>query len=786
MKSLRGAGLIYLILFAASVTRLNADTGSAKKNSARKITASPAAQVSFRREIEPILKAYCSGCHSSANKMSGFSLETPLSIFAGGVKYGKKIVLAGKPAESVLVQYLHGKAQPRMPLGGTALSEGQIKTVEAWIAQGAKIDAPKLGFPFLKPTLSPLPPVKNPAWVKNPIDQFALAKIEAKGLSPSPPASKTVLLRRVYADLIGLPPTPEELSRFLEDRSPDAYAKVIERLLESPRYGERWARHWLDLVRFAETHGFENDGVRPRLWRYRDYVIRALNSDKPYHRFLKEQLAGDELSPDDPDSLVATGFLRLSSWDELSTDHDQRWQDTLNDVTDVTASAMLGLTVGCARCHNHKYDPITQADYYRFQGFFATIKWEDRKLPGDPKDAAWMKTRLKEADDKISELRQKLGETENKEDRDRLTEAINREQESVAAFRPMASIVTDKQKDPVREHLLLRGDLHTPGEEVKPGFVASLCGGSALPAPFTINERTRTTGLRTALAEWIGSPENPMTSRVIVNRLWLHHFGRGIVGTPSDFGINGEAPTHRELLDWLAVKLVQDGWSLKKMHRLMLLSNLYQQATENNPKGEKLDPQNHLLWRMNRIRLEGEPLRDSLLALSGRLNPEMGGPGVFPSVSSEVLSTGSTHKWGTSPEDQQWRRTIYVFQRRSLLLPLVEVFDGADLVNTCPRRSNTTIAPQALALFNSEFTRSESYHIAERVQKEAFGDPAAQIERAYRLILSRPPTTKQKTLTQEFLKKQGTLYGKGSYTPLKALADLCHVLINSNEFLYLD
>ena len=791
MKLARKTTVLFsLLLPVASLAALAlGDNGKSakKKTPLAKPASTGIAKVSYREEIEPFLKANCGGCHTSAKKTSGFSVEATGELFAGGKKFGAKVVLPGKPTESVIVQYLRGKLQPRMPLGGAAVSEKQIKLVENWIAQGAKIDAPVLGYPYLKPTLPKLPTVKNAAWVKNPIDQFALAKMEASNLTPSPPASKVALLRRVYADLIGLPPTPNETTAFLLDKSPEAYSKVVDRLLNDLRYGERWARHWLDLVRFSETHGFENDGVRPRMWRYRDYVIHALNSDKPYDRFLKEQLAGDELYPDNADALIATGYLRLSVWDELSTDHDQRWQDTLNDVTDVTTSAMLGLTVGCARCHDHKYDKITQADYYRFQGFFSTIQWTDRKLPGETNDSESMKKQVKEADTKISELRGQLASAEKKEDRDKLNEEINRTEEGVAKFRPLASIVTDKQKDAVREHLLIRGDLHTPGEEVKPGFVASLCGGNETAAAFTPNETTKTTGLRSSLANWIASPENPMTARVIVNRLWQHHFGRGIVGTPSDFGINGEAATHKELLDWLTLKFVKDGWSLKKMHRLMLLSNLYQQFTQTNPKGEKLDSQNLLLWRMNRLRLEGEPLRDSILALSGRLNPEMGGPSIYPQVSSEVLSTGSTHKWGNSSEEQGRRRTIYVFQRRSLLLPIVEVFDGADLVNTCSRRNNTTIAPQALALFNSEFTREESRHIAERVVREAGADTATLIDRAYRLILSRPSTAKQKLLTQEFLTKQTGLYTKrGKEASLLAFTDLCHVLINSNEFLYLD
>ncbi len=807
-----------------------------------------AARISFRQEIEPFLQANCTSCHSADLHSGGFVVETPERLFQGGSKFGTKVIVPGKASASALIAYLRGQNRPRMPFGRPPIEAAQIERIAAWIDQGAKIDALKLGWPYAPPVAHAVPHVRNAAWCRNPIDNFVLAKLEAKGLPPSPPASRIALLRRVYADLVGEPPTPQEADAFLNAKSPNAYANLVDRLLADPRYGERWGRHWLDLVRFAETHGFENDGIRPRAWRYRDYVIRSFNADKPYDRFLKEQIAGDELYPDDPDALTATGYARLAPWDELSTDHAQRWQDYLNDVTDTTGSVMLGLTVGCARCHNHKYDRITQADYYRLQAFFAPGKWKDLALPNGGNDPAAFRAKVAEADAHLGPLRQQrealrakhralvLAEKQkaakpgakievsddeinadiektDRDARDRIEGEIGRWERSADAYRPIAEAVSEDGKDAPKTFLLKRGSLLTPGPEVQPGFIASLVGGQETPARIVPPADGKTTGRRTALANWIASPNNPMTARVIVNRLWQHHFGRGLVGTPSDFGKNGDPPTHPELLDWLAVRLMRDGWSLKKLHRLMLLSNTYQQSTRFNPLAAHRDPTNALLWRMNRIRLEGEALRDSILTVSGRLNPESGGPGVYPKVSDEVLSTGSTHKWGESPEAEQLRRSVYVFQRRSLMLPLIEAYDGADMSNTCPRRAVTTIAPQALALFNGDFSRTESRYFAARVVKEAGEEPGSQIERAYQIALIRLPTPAQKALALSFLKQQTQLHLKamqnGKAAPVvpasatggaangpdakavpeaehAALADFCHVLINTNEFLYLD
>jgi hypothetical protein len=722
----------------------------------------------------------------------------------------------------------------------------------------AKVDRLPAGWPYTPPAAAAVPKVKRAGWCRNPVDHFILAALEARGLNPSPPAGKVTLLRRVYLDLVGMPPTPAEADAFLQDPAPDAYEQLVDRLLADPRYGERWARHWLDLVRYADSDGFEYDKVRPHAWRYRDYVIRSLNEDKPYDRFLKEQLAGDELYPGDPDALVATGFARLGPWDEATSENNnpvyvaQRWQDYLNDVTDTTGSVMLGLTVGCARCHDHKYDRLTQVDYYRLQAFFAATSRTEETLPNDGNDPPTLRQKAAAADRHLQTLRQQLetlrerhraavlaekqksakpGEKLVATDEEvaasikrtdgevsqKLEDQIREGSSVLALYQPVADVAVDDGREAPKTHLLQRGELQTPGPEVSPGFIASLCEGSAATPPISPPPGGKSTGRRTALANWIASRANPMTARVMVNRLWQHHFGRGLLGTPSDFGRNGERPSHPELLDWLAVTfargaggnwapgslepsapdlpLARRPWSLKALHRLMLLSSTYRQSTRLDPVAAKADPENRLLWRMNSLRLEGEALRDSILAVSGRLARGEGGPGVYPPLSAEVVSTSVFQTWGDSPEEEARRRSIYVFQRRTLMLPLIEAFDGAAMANTCPRRAVTTIAPQALALLNDAFSRSEARGFAERVLTEAGADPARQVEHAYRLALVRQPTATETAEAREFLARQAALSLKGKTGPddgerrsaaVAALADFCLALINCNEFLYLE
>jgi len=665
--------------------------------------------------------------------------------------------------------------------------------------------------------------------VRNEIDRFVLAKLQVKGLSFAPEADRRTLIRRVKFDLLGLPPTPEEVEAFVDDKSADAYERLIDRYLASPHYGERWARHWLDLVRYADTNGYEFDEPRPDAWRYRDYVIHSFNADKPVDRFIIEQIAGDEAFPGDRDALVATGFNLLGPDMTDSADQAQRRANTLNDMTDTTALAFLGLTMTCARCHNHKFEPIPQKDYFRLQAFFTPAAFR-RDLPVstpiEMKDRAVKEREYLEATDAIREKinaveeprRQALFEAKlaklspeaqaahrtapekrdggqqelvaqseakvrvtdaeiakalTEEERTKL-EALKRELKAFDAKKPPASPVamglTDRPGPPPKTYLLERGELANKGAEVEPGFPIIVSpGGKAVNA--AVEAIPNSTGRRLALAKWIASKDNQLTARVIVNRLWQHHIGRGIVATASDFGLRGERPTHPELLDWLASELVAGEWKLKRIHKLILTSVTYRQSTQASKDSLAKDPYNELLSRQNRRRLEGEAVRDALLAVSSKLNPKMGGPGVvLPELSKPA--GGSKPVPVTRDAVEYDRRSIYLFSRRNLRYAFLEAFDLPDSNLSCPKREKSTTAPQALALLNSPEALAAAKAFAERVEKEAKSE-TERIDRAYRLALGRPPTARELERAAAFLKDS-------------PLGELCRALVNLNEFVYLD
>ncbi|MBX9624558.1 MAG: DUF1549 and DUF1553 domain-containing protein [Gemmataceae bacterium] len=695
-----------------------------------------------------------------------------------------------------------------------------------------------------KPYTRPAVPAVKAADARSPIDRFLLAKLEAAGRSYSPPADKRTLLRRVTFDLTGLPPTPAEVEAFLKDESPDAYARVVDRLLASPAFGERQALWWLDLVRYAESDGFKADDPRPDAWRYRDYVIRSFNADKPYDRFLMEQLAGDELYPGHADALIATGFLRHYPDEYNAVNLEQRRQEILNDIADTTAAAFLGLTLGCARCHDHKTDPITQADYYRFQAFFAGYWPADvvvgKADGGDGRRAAWeAKTAATRAE--LAKLEEPYRRKESNRQRGRFSDeyagildipeakrtplerqigamvgkqvyapmanpsagmSLAEKERWRALTAELAELSKDKPADPPRAmamtdlgrevpptRLLKRGQWNKPGEELVPGFLSAVDDRDAVCKP-----TATTSGRRAALAEWVASPKNPLTARAVVNRLWQGHFGRGIVASASDLGVTGDRPTHPELLDWLAAELVEptpclrrpdreggllpqalphgrasdkpSGWSLKHVHRLIVTSAAYQQ--QSGP-----DTDDGLLSHYPRRRLDGEALRDAMLAAAGLLNPKAGGPGVFPELPAELKAAN----WKPSAEAaERNRRSVYVAVRRNLRYPLFGLFDSPDRNETCARRFVTTTAPQALTLLNDGIVLSYAKALATRAAKDDPADPAG---RAFVLALGRPPSTEEAAKLAAFLDRRA---GK----PADALADLCHALLNLNEFLYVD
>jgi hypothetical protein len=681
------------------------------------------------------------------------------------------------------------------------------------------------------PARPPVPAIRHPpSAIRNPIDAFILARLEAEGLQPAAPATREQLIRRVTLDLIGLPPAPEEIDAFVSDPSPDAYDKLLDRLLASPHYGERWGRHWLDLARFAESNGYEHDEPRPDAWRYRDYIVRSFNADKPYDRFIREQLAGDELYPDDPNALIATGFNLLGPDMTDAADQKQRRQNTLNDMTDTAGLAFLGLTVACARCHDHKFEPIPQSDYYRLQAFFAPAAFRsDLVIAGKEQRAAYeaalaeynrlvkpMRDALARIEEpyrkklydarfaKLSDeaqLAHKTPETQRTAAQKELVEKTNRlvnvtvqevakaltgdDKAQHAALQgemkkfeskkprplPVAMGLQEVGREPPKWFVLNRGELSNPAEEVRPGFPIILSPGHK-PTPARVDQPLPgSTGLRTALAGWITGPDNPLTARVLVNRLWQHHFGQALVATPSDFGVHGQRPTHPVLLDWLATEFMARGWSVKQMHRLMLSSATYQQATRASPEAKAKDPDNRLYARMNRLRLEGEIIRDSLLAVGGRLNRRMGGPGVFPPIPPEALV--GFKGWTASPDlKDHVRRSLYIFARRNLRFPFLEAFDLPDSNLSCPKRERSTTAPQALALLNASDVMEAAKALAERVTRETKSEDE-RIVRAYRLTLGRRPTPAELQLAHEFMAQS-------------PLSELCRALFNVNEFVYLD
>lgn len=708
------------------------------------------------------------------------------------------------------------------------------------------------------------PPVQDRDWVRNPIDGFVLARLEKEGIRPSPRADKITLLRRASFDVIGLPPTPEEVRAFLEDDSPDAFEKVIDRLLASPHYGERWARHWLDLARYADSEGFKSDQTRPNIWRYRDYVIRSFNEDKPYDRFVQEQIAGDELWPEDPDARVATGFNRHYPDEHNARNLMQRRQEILHDVTTVTGSVFLGVTYGCAQCHNHRFDPILQKDYYRLQAFFANIIADDEIVLAPPQAVAAHQKQLALWEEKTAEIRREMAEIEApvrqeildefvtkyppeiqeaislapekrtpyqwlmyykalpyldpnsyiyqaptsavvrklKGEEKKRWEALKEQLEAFADLHPgelpIASGIRDAGREAPATSVLGGGNYSSLKEEVQPGFLTLL---DPRPAKIIPPPDGNSTGRRSALARWVTDPANPLTARVMVNRLWHYHFGRGIVRTPSNFGLSGDPPTHPELLDFLAGEFVRSGWSLKTMHRLILSSNTYQQASRYREEAAEIDPDNLLFWRYPRRRLEGEIIRDAALAVSGLLNPKMGGPSVFPELPPGLDPRGGW-KEAEDPEEAN-RRSIYVFVRRNLRYPMFHVFDMPDTHESCPARESTTSPLQALTLLNNELTLEWAKAFASRVLAAAGSDVSAQIQKAYWLAYSRPPSPQEEEAVREFFEQHARIVqkrvGKGEELALPTLrpysidpavaatlVDFCHMLMNSNEFVYVN
>jgi hypothetical protein len=673
-------------------------------------------------------------------------------------------------------------------------------------------------------------PASNDRWIRTPVDAFILKTLRNKQLTPSSELEKAQLLRRVTYDLTGLPVTPEELKAFLNDTSPSAYEKVVDRLLASSHYGERWALKWLDTVRYADTNGFELDADRPHAWRYRDYVIHSFNSDKPFDRFIREQVAGDEVFPGNTEALVATGYLRAGSEHLVSgnIDPEESRQEVLTEIATNIGQTFLAMTVNCARCHNHKFDPISQADFYRLQAVFAGAKGKDIEIATAAEKAAWetknkaykaqlepIEKALKELASPIeeqikanrkarlsSELLQALdtpkdkrtpeqqrlakdAETQIKPDWDEVVDAMPPDVKARRAeLRKKLLEIRFREPDPLptayafvsesgpapATHILAMGDPHRKLDLIEPGVPR------VIQANFTIPNTSL--GRRAALANWLASPDNPLTARVMVNRIWQFRMGSGLVRTPNDFGVMGDKPVQRELLNWLASEFVARGWSVKSMDRLIVTSSVYRQSSLPDDAKARIDPDNRYFWRMNRKRLEAEGIRDATLLISGTLNPKLGGRPVRIPIEPEVYDLIFTEHerdglWPVDPDKSvQNRRGIYLYNKRSVRLPLLSAFDQPDAITSCPVRPTSTHALQALSLFNSSYMQDVSRDFAARLTGACGKKQACLIDTAWRLALARAPRKEESRLARSFLNSGGTL------------PDFCLALFNRNEFLY--
>jgi hypothetical protein len=629
------------------------------------------------------------------------------------------------------------------------------------------------------------PRVKGETWAGNPVDRFILAGLEEKGLSPAPHADRPKLVRRIYFDVIGLPPTPDELSAALKDQAPDWYERLVDKLLASPHHGERWARHWLDVARYADSDGYENDADRPSAYPYRDFVIRALNDDLPYNTFLQWQLAGDELAPGNPQALAATGFViagpNMVTGTKLQSELDKYRYDELDDVLGATGQAMLGLTLNCARCHDHKFDPIPTRDYYRMLAAFTTSKREEVPFM-NAEEAAEFRRQTDEFDKTLSSAKAELDaipkDTPPKE-RDARRKAFEQLEKS-RPMPPKALVTTDEGPEHAKSFLLHRGDPAHKDGEVTLGFLSVLTPESD-EARFKPDPPTgaRTTFQRAALARWITDVNGggALAARVAVNRLWQHHFGEGLVRTPGDFGAQGDRPSHPELLDFLATELITHNWSLKHIHRLLLTSNAYRMGTTFDVAKSKLDPENRLLWRRRPTRLEGEALRDAILHVSDALNPQMFGPAFKPPAVIAGRDKDDKIPRAKQEGPPVWRRSVYLFTKRSLPIPLLEAFDAPTGNSPCTRRLTTTVATQSLALLDDPFVRIQAEHFAKRLITDAGQDSTARVRRAYALALSRDPTPAELKASMEFVDRPDR---EGAFV------DLCQVLFDLNEFAYVD
>jgi hypothetical protein len=882
------------------------------------------AQTSDRRvenQVFSILKQKCLQCHGEAVQMSNLDLRTRQAMLKGG-ENGPAIV-PGNAEASRLYRRVAGLEKPLMPMAPMPpLTSQEIDALKSWIDQGAKFTETvpvaaaakphengykevaftaedRKWWAFQRPVRYSIPQLTKtrrgakPANPANPIDAFIRSSLVQKGLAHAPQADRYTLIRRAYLDLIGILPAPEEVDRFVKDSSPMAYEYLIERLLASPHYGERWGRFWLDVARYADSSGYEHDYDLANAWRYRDYVIRAFNQDKPYNRFIVEQLAGDELDDRDYDSLIATTYYRIGPRVRFrEKDNPYYRYEYLDDMIRTTFQGFMGLSVNCARCHDHKFDPISRMDYYRSMAMiFGNVDYNHPLAP--PEQVAENEKTRREVEERVRPLWRKIIEMEAPYRRAQFEKRLTRfpEEIQIAVKTPeekrtpgqklLAAQIASYDVDPdaaanqaasayrgikmseadeeVRRKLLQqidelqkrlphplpvaegvrdgdyrlapdgRGDEPLPGKGnrfdygveccflpqpaqqyqvppvyfgsngvdvaedqksfvVEPGYLQVLLAGS--PPPLAHPPKSGgSSGRRRALAEWIAAPDNPLTARVMVNRIWGWHFGRGIVPTPSNMGKMGASPSHPELLDWLATEFIRQSWSIKQLHRLIMNSQTYQMASGfSRPENLEQDPNNVYLWRFPLRRLEAEAIRDAILSASGNLNLQAGGEPFFPAIPPAVRESYRQGKWVlTGEDDSTWRRSIYAYWKRGLKYPMFEVHDQPDPNVTCERRNITTVPTQALTLLNNEFVLIQARSLARRVYRDAGGDPEKQVRLLYRIALSREPVRNELESNLAFILRQRDYHNvRGAGADLEALTDLAHVMLNTNEFVYIN
>jgi len=736
----------------------------------------------YRDKIEPVLVSECYRCHSAGAKQvrGNLKVDSRAALLQGG-DTGPAVV-PGKAGESLIIQALWHRDGLEMPPKKPRLPASVIADFENWIRQGALTppvdDLARTGNgpkdarrhwafqPFQQPAT---PAFHYDAMVQNPIDAFLLARLEDRGWGFAPAARRSEWIRRVTFDLTGLPPTPEEIDAYERDTAIDADARLVDRLLGSPSYGERWAQHWLDVVRYAETEGYEYDRAVPDSWRFRDYVIASLNRDKPFDRFLTEQIAGDEIGPSDRECQTASILHRLgpvrrnAGNPEIALSRNE----VLTERTDIIGSAFLGLTIGCARCHNHKLEPISQTDYYRFQAYLAATDENNINLAPKADFTQW-EAKTQSLKNQVARLKKQMRRAD-KQAKERLAQEIEAIDDAMPPRPPTIPAIQNATSQRTKIHVLKRGIWENKGEAVGPRPPSVLVGDDEPELPADVRDP------RTRLARWLTSSQHPLIARVLVNRVWAQHFGAGLVRTVNDFGTRGDRPSHPELLEWLAASFVESGWRLKPLHRMIVLSNAFRQSGRSPfaADAQRSDPENRLLWRFTRRRLTAEEIRDAMLAVSGRLNPKAGGESVVVPVDPELVKLlyKPTQWQVTRAKAEHDRRTIYLVAKRNLRLPFMETFDAPALQSSCSRRESSTHAPQALELLNGKVSNELARSFASRVRAESRGDMPEAVDRAFRLALGRAPTDAERSSSLAFVCDQ-------------PLEDFALALFNLNGFLY--